>query len=249
MIDEIRDAYTKEAKIYDGSRFESKIGRFYHEIEKRRILEWLKGPKILELGCGTGRYAIPFTELGFDYTGIDITPAMLEVARKKANANGVTPQLKIMDAHSLNFEDGTFDSVFCDRTFKFLDPERVLKEVYRVLKPHGRVVIDTEVEMKLMRGLLNIHVIRMVMWYLIADRKTHKLRKTGGLIPLGKIYTKPRLGGLLRNADFKVLECRKMLWPPPPLARLLPESVLGKLGTRSWLEEIMGSKLLGVGEK
>lgn len=248
MTDEIKRAYTAEAKIYDGSRFESKVGRYYYEIERSRILEWLKGPKILELGCGTGRYIVPFSKLGFDCTGIDITPAMLEVAKQKAKKIGVTPKLLIMDAHDLEFEDETFDSVFCDRTFKmFRDPIRALREAHRVLKPHGRIIIDAEINRELTGKILDNRFIGRLVWILTMTRETPILK--GRKPPPEKFYTKEELKTIVRHVGFEVLECRRLLWLPTPLAWLLPDFILEKLKKKTLIERIRGPKLLAVGEK
>lgn len=248
MTDEIRRAYTEEAKIYDGARFESKVGKFYYEIEKSRILEWLKGPKVLELGCGTGRYIVPFSKLGFDCTGIDITPAMLKVAEGKAKKIGVAPKLMLMDAHDLGFKDGTFDSVFCDRTFKmFRDPIRALSEAYRVLKPHGRIIIDTEAERELAGKIFDVRLVRRLVWLLTATRGTPIL---GGREPLSeRFYTGDELKAIIRHVGFEVLECSRILWLPTPLAWLLPNFILEKMKKRILIERIRGPKLLAVGEK
>lgn len=103
---------------------------------------------------------------GFDYKGIDITPWMMGIARGKAKKVGVFLDLRVMDAHELDFEDATIDSVFCDMTFKFFhNPIKVLKEVHRVLKLWG-IVIDTEAKMLFGKlpiakifNVLNRHVI------------------------------------------------------------------------------------------
>jgi ubiquinone/menaquinone biosynthesis C-methylase UbiE len=141
------DVYTKEAKIYDKARFTSKAGRYRLQVEEMKLKRYLKPPKVLELGCGTAIYGIFLAELGFDYTGIDITPAMLRFAEEKAKSQNLNIKLLKMDAHELNFKDCTFDSVFCDRVFKFFqDPIKVLRESFRVLKPKGRLVVNAELK-------------------------------------------------------------------------------------------------------
>lgn len=239
---QIIKAYTQDAEFYDSERFESKVGRFYYELEKSRILKWLKGSKVLELGCGTGRYAIPFTRLGFDYIGIDITPAMLEVARKKAKKEHLNLKLLKMDAHNLKFEKNTFDSVFCDRTFKFLQPIKVLREVYRVLKPNGIIIIDTEAKLLIANKLPFIDTINFII-----TSKSH----TGhlGSTP-EKRYSKEEIKAMFKLAKFRILEIESIVALPMLVTWLTPTPLLRYLSKiEDCLEKIRGAKILVVGQK
>jgi len=240
---QIIKAYTQDAEFYDSERFESKVGRYYYELEKSRILKWLKGPKVLELGCGTGRYAIPFAKLGFDYTGIDITPAMLEVARKKAKKEHLNLKLLEMDAHNLKFERNTFDSVFCDRTFKFFQPIKVLKEVYRVLKPDGIIIIDTEAKQLVANKIPFIGAIN-----LITTSKSHTVNI--GLGPPERHYSKEEMRGIFKVAGFRILEIENIVALPMLVTWLTPMPLLRYFSKiENYLEKIRGAKIVAVGRK
>ena len=241
-IDEIREAYTGEADVYNARRFESKVGQYYLEVERIKILKNLKPSKVLELGTGTGRYAVFLARHGFDYTGIDITPPMMGIARRKAKKAGVVLDLRVMDAHELDFEDATFDSVFCDRTFKFFhDPIKVLKEVHRVLKLGGRIVIDTEA--KMLFGKLPIAKIFDVLnRYVISN---HFSFKNPFPIPQ-KCYSKKEMDKMFKKVGFRVLKNMKILSFPPLLVHMLPPSLLIVL---SKYEIELEKELLGRGAK
>jgi len=98
--------------------------------------------KILEIGVGPGstlEYYPPKTEL----VGIDISAAMIEVARKTAaNLNGGSRfHLQVMDAANLEFPDDHFDVVMAAYVITTVqDPHRVCGEILRVVKPGGQII-------------------------------------------------------------------------------------------------------------
>lgn len=68
--------------------------------------------KILDLGCGTGRHAIEFAKRGFQVTGVDFSPKMLEQAKKKAEALNLDIQWELADVRNLALDE-VFDAAFC----------------------------------------------------------------------------------------------------------------------------------------
>jgi SAM-dependent methyltransferase len=128
----------------------SKIASFYDEgrsLSEQNIYMWLsivarlsggqKGTRLLDLGCGTGRFAIPMAEkLGYCVTGTDASPEMLEKAREKDSKHSVT--WDVQDAHRLNYPDASFDIVFMSHVLHHCaDPAKVISECRRVLSPGG----------------------------------------------------------------------------------------------------------------
>lgn len=101
-----------------------------------------KNSKILDVATGTGQQAFAFAEKGYDVTGIDLSEAMLSVARKKNKFRNV--KFEVADATNLPFEDDSFDisSVsFALHDMPLRIREKVLKEMVRVTKPKGIIVI------------------------------------------------------------------------------------------------------------
>ncbi len=90
---------------------------------------------ILDVACGTGQVAQVFKGRVARVVGADITEAMFEQARAHVDALVVTP------GESLPFEDGTFDRVVCRQGIQFMDDAAAVKEMVRVLKPGGRVLL------------------------------------------------------------------------------------------------------------
>lgn len=103
------------------------------------------GPQdtVLEIGCGPGLLASAFARRARHVTGIDMTPAMLEQARKMQAAEGLTNMSwQQGDVTQLPYPDAHFSIVSCRFVFHHLeDPLTVLRQMKRVCKPGGRVVV------------------------------------------------------------------------------------------------------------
>lgn len=110
--------------------------RWLEELEARLPAE--TPLNILDIGTGTGFFAILMAHLGHRVTGIDLTPAMLEEASAMASGLGLDIDFRQMDAQQLVFPDGTFDVVLSrNLTWTLPEPEKAYAEWYRVLKPGG----------------------------------------------------------------------------------------------------------------
>lgn len=91
--------------------------------------------------CGTGRN-LPFYPPGIRLTGIDLTPAMLTVARARARDLDMTVHLLEGDAQALPLADASFDTVVCTLALNAIPDDRAaLAEMYRVLRPGGRLLL------------------------------------------------------------------------------------------------------------
>ena len=93
---------------------------------------------VLDLACGTGNLAIPLAGRGMRVTGADIAPNLLEQARTRADAEGLQIAFEEGDAEQLPYPDAAFDAVVTMYGAMFApQPERVVAECARVLKPGG----------------------------------------------------------------------------------------------------------------
>src|SRR4051794_22790137 len=99
------------------------------------------GGRVLELACGTARN-LPFYPPDVQLTGIELSPEMLAIGRKRAEELGHPADLRLGDAQALEFGDGTFDTVTCTLGFCTIpDTTRAAREAFRVLKPGGRMLM------------------------------------------------------------------------------------------------------------
>jgi ubiquinone/menaquinone biosynthesis C-methylase UbiE len=94
---------------------------------------------VLEVAVGTGRN-LPFYPLGIRLVGVDLSPAMLAIARDRACRLGVDVELREADAQALPFEDAGFDTVVCTLGLSSIPDDRAaVAQMYRVLRPGGQV--------------------------------------------------------------------------------------------------------------
>ena len=124
-------AVVRENELRDGIS-----ARWMAEMEP--LLPRGGGLEILDAGTGTGFFSILLEKRGHRATGVDLTPAMIDEARRLAGENGVAPRFQVMDVQSLAFEDGSFDAVVTrNLTWTLPDPGRAYAEWFRVLRPGG----------------------------------------------------------------------------------------------------------------
>lgn len=95
--------------------------------------------KVLELGCGPGNITERIASACGELIATDASSKMIKQARKAVDIENVT--FEVADAHDLPFEDGSFDAVVASNMLHVVqDPERILAEASRVLKPGGSFI-------------------------------------------------------------------------------------------------------------
>jgi ubiquinone/menaquinone biosynthesis C-methylase UbiE len=97
--------------------------------------------RVLELACGTARN-LPFYPPDLELTGVELSPEMLAIGRRRAADLGRPADLRLGDAEALEFDDASFDTVTCTLGLCTIpDPERAAGEALRVLRPGGRLLL------------------------------------------------------------------------------------------------------------
>ena len=137
--DVVKSAYRRWAPIYDNTFGRvSTVGR-QHAVE---VINKRKG-RVLEVGVGTGLSLADYSR-HLEIVGIDLSPEMLEKAHDRVAEERLThvTGLHEMDASDLKFPDGSFDTVVAMYVMTVVpEPERVMRELARVAKPGGEVIL------------------------------------------------------------------------------------------------------------
>ena len=157
--------------------------------ERRRALrlaEARPGERVLDLGCGAGRFVAALRDAGADPVGVEIAEAALERAR--AVAPGADLRL-LEDDGSIPLEHGSVDLVWCSEVLEHVaDGAHLLQEARRVLRPGGRLLVTVPYH-----GRVKAVAIALARFDRHFDPQGQHLR----------FYTRATLAGSLRAAGFE----------------------------------------------
>jgi ubiquinone/menaquinone biosynthesis C-methylase UbiE len=124
-----------------------------HQRRREIALAWAdavglrNGARALEIGCGAGLTAVALAQRGLVVEATDSAPGMLLLARRHADEAGVEDRvhLDMADAHSLPFEDGSFDLAIALGVVPWLhSPGAALRELARVVRPGAHVIVNSD---------------------------------------------------------------------------------------------------------
>jgi ubiquinone/menaquinone biosynthesis C-methylase UbiE len=117
---------------------------FFERVQFAGGREWIcsrAGGDTLEVAIGTGRN-LPFYPKDVRLTGIELSPAMLAIARRRAFELGFEADLRQGDAEALPFADSSFDTVVCALSLCTIpDHAKAIAEMSRVLRPGGKLLL------------------------------------------------------------------------------------------------------------
>ncbi len=152
-----RPATDNEKRLRDSQQYwDETAATFDHEpdhgLRDPLILEawtallktWLPATTatILDMGCGTGSLSVVLARLGHKVTGIDLSPAMLSLAKEKAATHRLQIEFEVMDAAFPHFPQQQFDMLICRHLLWALpEPKLVLERWRKLLKPQGRLTL------------------------------------------------------------------------------------------------------------
>jgi ubiquinone/menaquinone biosynthesis C-methylase UbiE len=171
QTERLKRKWEKEAPTYDRHM------DFFERVLFGGGREWVcsrASGKVLEVAVGTARN-FPFYPEGVRLTGIDLSPAMLKIARKKADELGLNADLRESDAQELPFPDASFDTVVCTLSLcNIPNDRRAIAEMKRVLRPGGRLLLLDHVRASSKAWLAAQRVLGPLFWWFSCD---HLLRR------------------------------------------------------------------------
>lgn len=174
-----RNHYDKLAAKYDRHPHASYLATLSPRIVAQ-AKAW-SADSVADIGCGTGSLLALFREAGLKIAGVDISPKMVDLARKRL---GEDADLSVADSEHLPWGDESFSLVVCVGSFHhYPAPLQALSEMRRVLKPSGHLIIADPTLPMVVRQLANLFI---------------------GFSGEGatRMYSKAELGSLLREAGF-----------------------------------------------
>jgi ubiquinone/menaquinone biosynthesis C-methylase UbiE len=139
------DPTAKAVRVWEkmAPRYDRDI-QFWEKVQFGGGREWIgaraKG-RVLEVAVGTGRN-FDFYSRGVGITGVDLSPDMLDIARRHATDLDLEVDLRVAAAEALPFDDDSFDTAVCTLSLCTIpDPAASIAEMKRVLRPGGQLLL------------------------------------------------------------------------------------------------------------
>ena len=125
--------------------YQTPLGAFAHALEQEAIFglaDVKPGERVVDIGCGTGIYALELARRGLRVIGLDSSLEMIAIAREKCREDGLASLWVCASAEALPFRSASADLALAVTSLCFvLHPDRAIDEMCRVITPDGRVVL------------------------------------------------------------------------------------------------------------
>ncbi len=187
--------WNKLASGYDKRSMKTYKEAYEQSIEKTRNA-LANSDRVLEIGCGTGIVTLGIADAVENVIATDISRQMIATAREKAKKRSVANvEFQVNDGYSLPYEANSFDAVLLFNILHFIkEPEQVLQEAHRLLKPSAVFVSATDCYAE------------PAPWTVRIKLGIQKVLNRIGVIPFSWFFKKEDLQALLRNNGFLIKE-------------------------------------------
>ncbi|MGZ2369610.1 class I SAM-dependent methyltransferase [Ancylomarina sp. YFZ004] len=150
-IDKDIDRLERERRFWDSfaSKYDSFIRKNAASSYEKLLIELLNDTNdssdLLEIATGTGILSIELRSQISKITAIDISPKMIEIAKKKVKENQISNiDFRVGDSYNLEFPDMSFDTVIASNVLHLLyQPDTAISEMKRVVRKKGKIIIPT----------------------------------------------------------------------------------------------------------
>ncbi len=183
------DWYNNNAKEYT-AHVRNSNGSVYHKYYEKpamySLIPNIKNKEVISLGCGSGEDSFHLKSLAAKVSvGIDISSELIKIA----TSSYPECDFKVMDMENLNFPDSSFDFVYSSLAIHYIeDWKKVLKEVYRILKPNSFFIFScnhpTRYSMKNFKDELNYGA----KFELLKNKKTGEYTITGDYLSRNMVF-------------------------------------------------------------
>ena len=194
------------------------------------------GKSVLEIGGGIGTDLSQFAKHGALITDVDLSSGHLTLAQENFKLRGLEGTFIHHDAETLPFPDASFDIVYSNGVIHHTpNTQRVVDEIYRVLKPGGKAIVMVYAENSLhyWRNLVTVLGLRqhMLDTFSVSEIMSRHVEITeNDARPLVKVYTKPRLRQLFsRFPQAEIVQRQMVAAEVPRIINWIPLPMLGQL--------------------
>lgn len=200
--DKIKNRYNRVSTIYDW--LEKPVESLWMGKWREQLIKKVEGKEILEVGVGTGKN-LPYYPDNLEITGVDFSQGMIEKAQKRVEEQENIKLIE-MDAQEMKFEANSFDTILTSFVFCSVpDPVKGLKEIRRVCKKNGKVVMLEHVrsDHKILGKLMDfMNFIPLTIWGANINRNT-----VDNLIKAGfkekEIHVEKLVGDLVKKIEIR----------------------------------------------
>lgn len=193
MADDPATYYSRDPEEYAEKTQREDMPAVFLEIRDTFLDRVEDGGTILDVGCGPGHDAAYFAEQGYEVTGVDVAPGMIDEAEKRYDA----PTFMDADMRDLPLPDASYDGVWCNATVFHL-PEQgmqeAVEEMYRVMTPGGMMQIAYKIGEGTITKNKNEGELKQ---YLVSDADARQMLTTAGFTiddDLSGVHPVPEVG-------------------------------------------------------
>jgi ubiquinone/menaquinone biosynthesis C-methylase UbiE len=190
----VAEKYDRVADLQIGGRTRSMVR---DRLQKEGALD-----SVVEFGCGTGFYTETLATKASTVMATDLSPGMLALARERVRNAKVTFQPE--DCQRTAFEGAQFDTAFIGLVIHFTEPRETLREMYRILKPGG-ILIIVNVDLGALVGIKRLRARARMLYQGLVGYRTRPPKAFGR-----NMLAEKRLSDLLRASRFEVLGTERL---------------------------------------